>query len=1714
MLHSLRRKQHLSAEDSNAEVLPAHEPTTATRSPPDSDGLSLRQLSKAQQRKLRQVEAAAERRERVDQALQTLSRSSLPNDHLPLFRPVAQQGQRETKRQRLRRELAAERTEQGKLPFHKAKLTANTTRGQDPGMQPATSRAAPGPAINVAVRRTPEIVEARSGLPIMGMEQEVVETVGQHDVVVLCGETGCGKTTQVPQFLYEAGYGSARAPGRQGRIGVTQPRRVAAAASARRVAQELDCALGSTVGFQVRYEARTAATTAIKFMTDGILLREVQGDFLLNNYSCIIIDEAHERSLNTDLLLGLLSRIVKLRRKLASAPADPAMPPPHPLKLIIMSATLRTGDFVGNARLFETPPPVINVPARQYPVAVHFNRRTELHDYVGSAHRKVCQIHRQLPPGGILVFVTGQREVQVLCKRIRAAFAPRRAPQSSLSAPAPQDRNAAARPDDAGAADVDEGSEQDREVTEQNADGEDVTGLDAAEDDVRPMGVQDAGEGSKDDDYEMGQADEEDEDATRILGGPEGFSLEELQKAETEEMAALRQKAAAAGRDEDSPQAVHVLPLYAMLPATAQARVFGAVPEGARLIVVATNVAETSLTIPGIRYVVDCGRSKQKLLDAGGAAVARYQVRWISQASAAQRAGRSGRTGPGHCYRLYSSAFFSNTFPEHTLPEIVNSPLEGVVLTMKALGIDRVQNFPFPLPPESKSLAQAQAALVAMGALEGDGQPQAHNNGEAALSLTRIGRAMAALPLPPRHARMLLQILQGEGKAERQAVPYAVALAAALSAESPFVHIDSLKAADGGEGEGQGEGGRRQQRARAAHARLRDESGDALSALAALAAYQASGCSAAFCRDTFLHERHLQEMQSLHTQLTRALARPATTAMPHVGLDVKGQVSTTMSPAVRSMLCKALVCGWIDQVARRVKSSAQLLHQQQAHALNGKGKRRAVRYQAAMMEEEVYMHPLSALHKAAPEYLIYTQIIQTDKRPYMSGMTQVEARWLSEPVNPLCILSEPLDEPPANYSAKRDAVVCWHAITFGPRMWQLPSVMRNVQDPAACCTIFARALLEGSVLPALKGVQQALAASPSLMTTPQAQSHPRAVNLTSALRQHSISSKASLHQAWSRGPTLLQQELEAWLRKLPRDNGAFVSQSANPQHRSPLSLASARATGVVASAAVIDAPAQLQDDSDLSIFPQPSQSRTADSLEVETLDLQDQVSQFMSKYERTQSGKSAQTSASATWQEDFTADDQNRIRNSRRQWLEEEDSPESSLLEGTELDSLQVDAELARLEASGGRAQNSGSSLLHEVDQASLAASSTSSASRKRPRKQRAAAARTAELRAGSHAAWGKSSSSSSQSTLLDQDRADKQPAKVSKVRKGRASRGKDKAEAATKQGRPRKGSVDQNLKSAPFQVVFRGQNQLAHKLLTMEEEQFYAKIIIEARPYEDKLVEMTESLGRTPTMQEWAGGCGQLSEMEEFEDLIKRGRRARAIFEQCNMRLVAKIAYKFIDRGLELEDLMSYGMGGLNRAIDRFEPERGFKFSTYAHWWIRQVISRAVCDKGRTIRIPCHLHDLRSKAFKRMQIMATELMREPTTAELAASLNVTERKIEQLSRVFKAAASLEAPLKAPGGGDSADTTLTDTIAVGEEPEESSSQVAVRAALDASLSTLDARERIVVRMRYGLDDGCPRTLEDIGKYFKVTRERVRQIESKAFRKICQPGRLQLVDTTL
>lgn len=610
---------------------------------------------------------------------------------------------------------------------------------------------------NVRVQRSPEVAESRLRLPVVQEEERVVKAILENEVTIICGETGSGKTTQVAQMLFERGFGS---PGSDnpGLVGITQPRRVAAVSTARRVAEELN--LGpNRISHQIRYDGTVSPQTSLKFMTDGVLLRELASDFLLTKYSVVIVDEAHERSVNTDVLIGMLSRIVRLRA--SRWMQDKATS--RPLRLVIMSATLRVADFFENATLFAKPPPLINIEARQYPVTIHFNRRTT-HDYIQEAVTKASKIHTRLPSGGILIFMTGEQEIKTVCRDLQAKFG-KRAVEKQQQRKSQQHQQW-----------------QKRQVRRCSADDDKSTVVEIC---VRP-GKEDV----EPEDITLGAVSEKDTEIADdvkvpidLLGniGSAGWDSKALDTDTEDEDADGDDRIGVSIEGVEADHPMHILPLYSLLTSEKQLRVFEDPPEGSRLVVVATNVAETSLTIPNVRYVIDCGRAKERKYDKSSG-ISSFKVDWISKASAAQRAGRAGRTGPGHCYRLYSSNVFEEYFNEFAEAEIRRTSVESLVLQMKSMSIDNVVHFPFPSPPDRGDIAKAERVLTRLGALSLDKEKKTKRS---IAKITELGRAMALFPLNPRFAKMLVQGQQ------HGCLPYVIALVAALSVGDLFVREEA-----------------------------------------------------------------------------------------------------------------------------------------------------------------------------------------------------------------------------------------------------------------------------------------------------------------------------------------------------------------------------------------------------------------------------------------------------------------------------------------------------------------------------------------------------------------------------------------------------------------------------------------------------------------------------------------------------------------------------------------------------------------------------------------------------------------------------------------------------------------------------------------------------------------------------------------------------------
>lgn len=436
------------------------------------------------------------------------------------------------------------------------------------------------------------ITQQRQYLPVFAVREELLKIIRDNQVVIIVGETGSGKTTQLTQYLHEDGYT------KYGMIGCTQPRRVAAMSVAKRVSDEMGCKLGAEVGYAIRFEDCTSDKTVIKYMTDGILLREKLRLHDLDNYSAIIMDEAHERSLNTEVLFGLLRDVISER---------------HDLKLIVTSATMdasKFAEFFGNA-------PVFTVPGRTFPVDLFF-AKTQIEDYVDGSVKQAIQIHLQPNPGDILVFMPGQEDIEVTCDLI----------QERLS-------------------------------------------------------------------------------------------------------------------QVDNAPPLAILPIYSQLPSDLQAKIFQKAPDGIRKCIVATNIAETSLTVDGISFVVDSGFCKLKVYNPRIGMDA-LQIYPVSQANANQRSGRAGRTGPGVCFRLFTENQYKNELLITTVPEIQRTNLANVVLLLKSLKVENLLEFHFMDPPPQDNILNSMYQLWILGALDNIGQ------------LTPLGRKMVEFPLDPPLSKMVI----------------------------------------------------------------------------------------------------------------------------------------------------------------------------------------------------------------------------------------------------------------------------------------------------------------------------------------------------------------------------------------------------------------------------------------------------------------------------------------------------------------------------------------------------------------------------------------------------------------------------------------------------------------------------------------------------------------------------------------------------------------------------------------------------------------------------------------------------------------------------------------------------------------------------------------------------------------------------------------------
>ncbi|PIN16752.1 DEAH-box RNA helicase [Handroanthus impetiginosus] len=680
------------------------------------------------------------------------------------------------------------------------------------------------------IPRRQKIEQHRKNLPIAAVEKRLLEEVSNNDVLIIVGETGSGKTTQLPQYLFNGGFCR-----NGGIIGITQPRRVAAVTVAKRVAEECGVPLGQKVGYAVRFDDVTSSSTRIKYMTDGLLLREALLDPYLTKYSVIIVDEAHERTVHTDVLLGLLKTVQKTRSQGASdmlnndhSKAENSMllakendgqctnvekhrrgKKLSPLKLIIMSASLDAkifSEYFGGAR-------AVHVQGRQYPVDMLYTYQPET-DYIDAALITIFQIHLEEGPGDILVFLTGQEEIESIQRLVQE----------------------------------------------------------------------------------------------RLPKLPE------------------------------SKRKLLVIPIFASLPSEKQMKVFMPAPIGFRKVILATNIAETSVTIPGIKYVVDPGMVKVRTYDASTGIEPLIIVK-TSKAQALQRSGRAGREGPGKCYRLYPENEFYK-LKDSTTPEIKRCNLSNVILQLKALGIDDIVGFDFLEEPDRMAIIKSMELLFLLGAL----------TDESKLS-DPVGHQMARLPLDPIYSKALIVASQFNCLEEMLIV------VAMLSVESIFYAPRE-----------------KLEESRTALRSFSSPEGDHLTLLNVYRASEeffeksklVSGNEKAeknlrkWCKENFINSRSLKHARDIHSQIRKNVEQ--------MGLRVTS-------------------CGDDMLPLRRCLAASFFL--------NAALKQPDGTYRALSSGLMVQIHPSSVLFRMKPECIIFDELVRTNQN-YVRNVTRIDFLWLAE----------------------------------------------------------------------------------------------------------------------------------------------------------------------------------------------------------------------------------------------------------------------------------------------------------------------------------------------------------------------------------------------------------------------------------------------------------------------------------------------------------------------------------------------------------------------------------------------------------------------------------------------------------------------------------------------------------------------------------------------
>lgn len=569
----------------------------------------------------------------------------------------------------------------------------------------------------------------RELLPIHFGKRALISEVMKNESIIVMSETGSGKTTQLPQYLLKTELSQ------RGVICCTQPRRVAAITVAARVAEERNVPIGDLVGYTVRFEDVTSAKTKLKYMTDGMLLREALLDPLLQKYSVIILDEAHERSVQTDVLFGVVKRAQANRRT------------SKPLKIIVMSATLQADEFskyFNNAK-------VCFIEGRRHPIKILYTEEIQK-DYTHACIVTALQLHREKPLGhDILVFLTGQEEIDSVSKIIQ---------------------------------------------------------------DI-------------------------------VLHAKEHFGN------------------------------IDVRPLFASLPNSVQIKAFQPTQVGRRKIILATNIAETSVTIPGVKYVVDCGMVKAKAYSPS-TSLDMLKVQPISKAQSRQRCGRAGRECPGECFRLYPEKSFL-ALNEDTVPEIQRCNLKSVVLHLLALGLKDVLTFDFMSQPHEGGLQDALNQLLLLGAVES----------VESQKITDKGKLLATFPLDPALSSCILAA-QELGCTEE-----VLTIVSLLSVESLTYTPHNQR-----------------ERSRKSLQKFMSSEGDHVSMLLLYRAFKHAKKNVDWCREHFINVRNMTTVSKIKKQIRE--------------ISVRSNITLKSCGTDYSLIRKALAAGMFMNSAERQKDGTYL----------------------------------------------------------------------------------------------------------------------------------------------------------------------------------------------------------------------------------------------------------------------------------------------------------------------------------------------------------------------------------------------------------------------------------------------------------------------------------------------------------------------------------------------------------------------------------------------------------------------------------------------------------------------------------------------------------------------------------------------------------------------------------------------------------------------